>query len=139
MNQPILQTKLYIPPSHTGLVPRTRLWQQLNENFGEAEPFQRKLTLVSAPPGFGKTSLIADWLRQNGRTPAWLSLDETDNDSSRFQIYLIAARCKNRLEALVSEIQQEYGVQARALEIDLTKPDYLDTLQAATGNLEGCW
>ena len=80
-----------MPPSHHGLVSRPRLWEQLNGNLGDADLFRRKLTVVSAPPGFGKTTLVADWLRQNGRIPAWLSLDEADNDSSRFQIYFIAA------------------------------------------------
>ena len=55
MSNPILATKLYIPPSRPDLVPRPRLIERLNEGLA------RKLTLISAPAGFGKTALIADW------------------------------------------------------------------------------
>lgn len=59
MFNPILATKLYIPPSRPDLVPRPRLIERLNEGLA------RKLTLISAPAGFGKTTLIADWGLQN--------------------------------------------------------------------------
>ena len=91
-----------MPPSHHGLVARPRLWQQLNGNLGDGVVFRRKMTLVSAPPGFGKTTLIAEWLRQNEFVPAWFSLDEADNDSSRFQIYFIAA-----LQTILPDFGQE--------------------------------
>lgn len=82
---PILTTKLYIPPTRPNLVSRLRLVKQLNESL------LHKLTLVSAPAGFGKTTLVSDWLRQIDWPAAWLSLDEGDNDSARFFTYFIAA------------------------------------------------
>ena len=94
---PLLQTKLYVPPIRSGLVPRPRLIERLNAGL------DRKLTVISAPAGFGKTTLVGEWLHSvgaHGRAPlpghaplhvAWLSLDEADNDPSRFLAYLIAA------------------------------------------------
>jgi len=85
MNIPILKTKLYIPPTRSTVVFRSRLIGRLNEGL------QRKLTLVSASAGFGKTTLISEWLATCNRPSAWLSLDEGDNDSNRFLSYFIAA------------------------------------------------
>ena len=51
----------------------------------------RKLTLISAPAGFGKTTLVSEWVAGCGRPVAWLSLDEGDNDPARFLTYLVAA------------------------------------------------
>jgi LuxR family transcriptional regulator, maltose regulon positive regulatory protein len=82
---PILATKLYIPPPRAKIVLRPRLIEQLNAGL------QRKLTLISAPAGFGKTTLVAEWIRDCGRPIAWLSLDEGDNDPARFLTYFIAA------------------------------------------------
>ena len=81
---PLLQTKLYIPPSRPEWVPRPRLIERLNAGL------HRKLTLISAPAGFGKTTLISEWVAAQGRLVAWLSLDESD-DLVRFLTYLIAA------------------------------------------------
>ena len=85
MYTPILATKLYIPPPRPGVVPRPRLTDRLNEGL------QRRLTLISAPAGFGKTTLISEWIAGCGRPAAWLSLDEGDNDPTRFLAYLVAA------------------------------------------------
>ena len=85
MTTPILTTKLYIPPTRLELVPRPRLIERLNEGL------HRKLTLVSAPAGFGKTTLASDWLRQLDVPAAWLSLDEGDNDPVRLLVYFVAA------------------------------------------------
>jgi LuxR family maltose regulon positive regulatory protein len=82
---PLLQTKLYIPPIRPELVSRPRLIERLNEGL------DRKLTLISAPAGFGKTTLVSEWLTGRERPAAWLSLDEGDNDPIRFLTYLIAA------------------------------------------------
>ncbi len=82
---PILATKLYIPLPRPKLVPRPRLTERLNEGL------QRKLTLVSAPAGFGKTTLVSEWLAGCALQAAWLSLDEGDNDPTRFMIYFVAA------------------------------------------------
>ncbi len=92
----LLQTKLHIPPIRSGLVSRPRLIEQLNAGLTMQGAFSRKLTLVSAPAGFGKTTLLSEWVHaMAGRTPAvavaWLSLDEEDNDPARFLSYLITA------------------------------------------------
>jgi len=84
---PILATKLYIPPSRRSVVLRPRLVERLNEGLAAGN----RLTLVSAPAGFGKTTLVGEWVASCGRPAAWLSLDEGDSDPSRFLTYLIAA------------------------------------------------
>ncbi|MFN2186013.1 MAG: LuxR C-terminal-related transcriptional regulator, partial [Anaerolineae bacterium] len=87
----LLQTKLYIPPIRRELVSRPRLIDRLNAGLNGS------LTLVSAPAGFGKTTLVSEWVHKvgaHGDAPphmAWLSLDEGDNDPARFLAYLIAA------------------------------------------------
>ncbi len=85
MSAPILATKLYIPPPRPKVVLRPRLIERLNEGL------HRKLTLISAPAGFGKTTLVSEWVAGCGRPAAWLSLDEGDNDPTRFLAYLVAA------------------------------------------------
>src|SRR5947208_10602193 len=88
MPTPILATKLYIPRLRPNVVLRPRLLERLNEDL------HRKLTLIAAPAGFGKTTLVSAWVegieRPRART-AWLSLDEGDNDPARFLAYLVAA------------------------------------------------
>src|SRR5919202_5745419 len=85
MPTPILTTKLYIPPPRPNVVLRSRLITRLNAGL------HRKLTLVVAPAGFGKTTLVSAWLADCGRPSAWLSLDEGDSDPARFLTYLVAA------------------------------------------------
>ena len=85
MSFPLLTTKLYMPPIRPELVPRPQLMKQLNEGL------HRKLVLISAPAGFGKTTLISTWIRYSGIPVAWISLDEGDNDPARFLAYLVAA------------------------------------------------
>lgn len=90
---PILATKLFIPPPPPKVVSRPRLIERLNEVL------HRKLLLISAPAGFGKTTLVSEWLagRQGnslGQEPtgcAWLSLEEADSNPIRFLTYLISA------------------------------------------------
>src|SRR5947208_7291736 len=82
---PILATKLYIPPLRPNVVLRPRLLERLNEGR------HRKLILISAPAGFGKTTLISEWLAWCERPAAWLSLDAGDSDPIRFLRYLVAA------------------------------------------------
>jgi LuxR family maltose regulon positive regulatory protein len=81
----LLQTKLYIPPARPGLVSRPRLIERLNAAVPARGAFPRALTLISAPAGFGKTTLVSDWIQgMDGVAPpltvAWLSVDEGDND-----------------------------------------------------------
>jgi LuxR family transcriptional regulator, maltose regulon positive regulatory protein len=88
MASPLLETKLFIPTRRRGLVARPRLSERLNRGT------EAKLTLISAPAGFGKTTLLADWLEAdpaNGRSTAWLSLEQSDNDPALFWTYLITA------------------------------------------------
>ena len=109
MPTPILATKLFIPPPPPKIVSRPRLIQRMNEGL------HRKLTLISAPAGFGKTTLVSEWVNnlrftsddlrldvaiesqiENRKSKivnqvAWLSLDEGDNDPARFLAYFVAA------------------------------------------------
>ncbi|HET8840969.1 MAG TPA: AAA family ATPase, partial [Ktedonobacteraceae bacterium] len=85
MPTPILTTKLYLPRLRPNAVSRPRLIERLNEGL------HRKLTLVSAPAGFGKTTLVSAWAESIKRPTAWLSLDEGENDPTRFLTYLVAA------------------------------------------------
>ena len=81
----ILPTKLLIPPRQKTHVPRARLLEQLNAGLA------RKLTLVSAPAGYGKSTLLSEWAGQTEMPVAWLSLDRGDNDPARFWSYFLAA------------------------------------------------
>ena len=77
MAGPLLETKLHVPRWRRGLVARPRLSERLSRGAESA------LTLVSAPAGFGKTTLLAEWVAvaaADGRSLAWLSLDQRDND-----------------------------------------------------------
>ena len=87
MSTTILATKLYIPPPRAKIVFRPRLIEWLNEGLRSG----RKLTIISAAAGFGKTTLVSEWVADCGRPVAWLSLDEGDNDPVRFISYLVAA------------------------------------------------
>jgi len=95
MNRPssILVTKLHIPPLRSGLVHRSRLTERLQHHISS----EKKLILVSAPAGFGKTTLVSEWLHDllQAEPPpcrvSWLSLDSADNDRDMFLAYFIAA------------------------------------------------
>src|SRR5204862_5781163 len=87
-SSPLLETKLHVPGRRRGLVGRPRLIERLNRGA------EAKLTLVSAPAGFGKTMLLAELLATapvDQRSAAWLSLDQGDNHAATFWTYLIAA------------------------------------------------
>jgi len=89
MNNRLLATKFHFPPWFDGSVARPRLVQHLNAGMSNS----RKLTLVSAPAGYGKTTLVSEWIHsldQDLRV-AWLSLDELDNDPARFLDYWISS------------------------------------------------
>jgi LuxR family maltose regulon positive regulatory protein len=108
MDTPLLQTKLHIPLTRpdpaaglrTSLVPRPNLIDRLNEGL------VGKMTLVSAPAGFGKTTLVSHWLDHVELPAAWLSLDDDDNELARFLSYLIAA---------LQTIQPEVGIEVLAM------------------------
>src|SRR5512143_4155262 len=87
MAAPILATKLYVPQPQHQLVPRRHLIERLNQGLHHPS----SLTLISAPAGFGKTTLIGEWITDCSQPAAWLSLDEGDSDPSRFLTYLISA------------------------------------------------
>jgi len=82
---PLLATKLHVPRPRTHLVPRAHLVERLQQGM------MHPLTLLSAPAGFGKTTLLAQWLAESGLPVAWLSLEPEDNDPTHFLSYLIAA------------------------------------------------
>jgi LuxR family maltose regulon positive regulatory protein len=86
--RPLLKTKFFLPRARAGLVVRPRLTARLDAGV------QRKLTLISAPPGFGKTTVLSEWRTtpSGSQFPlAWLSLDEGDNDPVRFWFYVAHA------------------------------------------------
>jgi len=89
MTYQVLSTKLYIPPIHSSLVRRPRLVQVFENGYQTG----KCVTLVSAPAGFGKTTIIREWLTatEPGKPFGWLSLDDGDNDPVRFLIYLVSA------------------------------------------------
>jgi LuxR family maltose regulon positive regulatory protein len=100
---PILATKLFIPSPRPGIVSRPRLVERLNGGLAAG----RKLSLISASAGFGKTTLVSEWIAGCKRPTAWLSLDEGDNDPTRFLIYVVAALqtlALSRVEGIAANI-----------------------------------
>jgi len=91
MVAPILATKLYVPQPRPGCVSRARLIDGLNAGLARGV----KLTLVSASAGFGKTTLVSDWVATCGRPVGWVSLYEGDGAPAQFIAYLIAAGRSN--------------------------------------------
>src|SRR5947209_16837183 len=85
MSTPVLVTKLFIPRPRPNVVPRPRLIERLNDSL------HGSLSLISAPAGFGKTTVVSEWVARCGRPTAWLSLDDGDNDPARFLLHLVAA------------------------------------------------
>src|SRR5579871_670944 len=81
----LLATKLHVPRPQPGFVPRARLVEALSGGLA------RRLILVCAPAGSGKTALLADWAPSGNRPVAWLSLDAADNDPVRFWRHTVAA------------------------------------------------
>ena len=97
MGEAILQTKLYPPPLRESLVPRPHLIEKLNISLN------RKLTLISAPAGFGKSTLISSWLADQPKG-AWLALDQSDNEPRLFWQYMIAA---------IQKVESGFGIDAQ--------------------------
>jgi len=113
-----LATKLSIPPARARLVPRPRLIERLDAAMGS------RLILVSAPAGFGKTTLLGEWIHHWGRPVAWLSLDAGDNAPARFWSYLILA-----LQAIHEEIGESVLATLRTLQ-----PPPLEAIVSAVAN-----
>ncbi len=87
MSTALIATKLHVPPLRANLVLRPRLIERLERGLRGGH----RLALVSAPAGFGKTTLLSEWADSVAEPTAWLSLDEEDNDPARFLAYLLAA------------------------------------------------
>jgi LuxR family maltose regulon positive regulatory protein len=139
MDTPLLTTKFYVPPVRPELVSRPRLIERLNAGLG------RRLTLISAPAGFGKTTLLSEWIaevsspasnsiastpRFASRPPTpgigWLSLDDEDNDPVRFFTYFVAA---------LETVQADVGADARALLQSPKSPPFKSILTLLINNL----
>ena len=86
---PILRTKLFIPPLREDTISRPRLIERINQNI------TNKALFISAPAGFGKSTLLAEWAAQSALPVCWVSLDQTENDPVNFLSYLIASVQKN--------------------------------------------
>ena len=81
----LLRTKMFVPPVRLNGVIRPRLFEQMDSGLNKA------LIMVSAPAGYGKTTLVSSWLHDCGVPSTWISLDEADNDPIRFLQYLVTA------------------------------------------------
>ena len=101
----MLLTKVHIPPAGNNIVHRSELFEILNSGLS------RKVILVSAPAGYGKTSLLSDWISQNKIPAAWLSLDNGDNDPAVFFNYIIFG---------IQSIHNDFGQSALQL---ITSPN----------------
>ncbi|MEL7069605.1 MAG: LuxR C-terminal-related transcriptional regulator [Cyanobacteria bacterium J06581_3] len=104
MYRPILTTKIYIPPPRPHAVRRPHLIERLNAGL------HCKLTLISTSAGFGKTTLLSEWVAACERPVAWLSLDEEHNDPPRFLVYMVAALQTLNLSKAEGEAQLGEGV-----------------------------
>lgn len=107
----LLQTKLFIPPTRASIVPRPHLIEQLNNSLSG------RLTLISAPAGFGKTTLVTDWLSQRDHPVAWVSLGEDDSEPQQFFSYMAAAiqPFPDSQNSLVNLLQSPQPLSGKAL------------------------
>ncbi len=111
-DHPLLATKLHIPEPRLEMVPRKALIERLNNGIGS------KLTLISAPAGFGKTTILSEWVYQTQLPVAWISLDKNDNDPVHFTRYAVAA---------LQKIKPEIGETALNL-LQLPQPPPYDAI-----------
>src|SRR5215207_2781858 len=119
MDRQILRAKLYVPRARLDNVARPGLYERLDEGV------RRELTVVSAPAGFGKTTLLSDWSRRSELPVAWVSLDERDDDPVRFFLYFIAA---------IGTIHQGFGEATRAFLSSLQSQEELEPVLTALSN-----
>ena len=106
------------PTAPTGCRATLGLIERLDEDLCHGLDFRRRLTLISAPAGFGKTTLISEWVGGCQRHVAWLSLDEEDGDPARFLTYLVAA-----LQTVAARVGEEIMAALRS-----PQPPPLDTI-----------
>lgn len=129
MNTQLLTTKLYAPPVRPDLTPRAHLLARLDAGLAQG----RRLTLISAPAGFGKTTLTAAWLQQRREaaapeSSAWLALDADDNDLARFLTYLLAA---------LEIVRPGIAASAQMLLEAAPAPDFKPALTALINDMAG--
>ena len=96
----MLATKLHISTTNVNLVHRSDLYELLNKGLN------RKLVLISAPAGFGKTTLISDWIKHKKILTDWYSIDRRDNDPAEFLNYIISG---------IQNIKSDFGLGAQQL------------------------
>jgi LuxR family maltose regulon positive regulatory protein len=125
MAVPLLATKLHIPPPRPDLVPRPRLHQRLSEGLRPGH----RLTLISAPAGFGKTTLLSAWAQSLQQPVSWLSLDEADDERYRFLTYLVAALQKT--DDAVGQAMQDLWEAPERLPIDGLMTGLINSIAAA--------
>ncbi len=123
----LLSTKLYIPRArpHESMVSRQRLFARLSEGV------ERPLTVVSAPAGFGKTTLLSGWISEAKRRVAWLSLEVSDNDPARFLAYIIAAM-QTVQDGLGESALSLLRAQQPSLSLDAVLTTLLNEIAAST-------
>ncbi len=127
MSVQILDTKFHMPKHRTELVSRPRLVKRMNEGM------RQKLTLISAPAGFGKTTLVTEWASGCNQSIAWLSLDEKDNDPVRFLTYFVVA-----LKSVAPSIGEGVlGIlqSSQSLDMDLILTELLNEINAVPNQL----
>ncbi|MBE9511812.1 MAG: helix-turn-helix transcriptional regulator, partial [Bacteroidetes bacterium] len=112
----MLVTKLHIPSAGVNLVHRPGLFEKLDEGL------KRKLTLISAPAGFGKTTVLSDWINQNKIPAAWYSIDIRDNDPVEFLSYIIAG---------IQTIEKDFGQSS----LKLLKAPHRPNIESIVGLL----
>ena len=117
---PHIDTKLHVPTTRSDLVDRPRLNRQLDRCV------EHKLLLVSAPTGFGKTTLLSEWSQQSECPVAWVSLDATDNDPMHFWSYVVAAL--DKLDDSVGQNLLPLIHSSRPAEVEYTIPTLINTV-----------
>lgn len=116
----LLKTKFYLPRPRPAMVSRPRLADRLNAGL------DKKLTLITAPAGFGKTTLLSEWISQSPRCVTWLSLDDDDNDPTRFWTYFISS---------LQQLRSDLGASALALLQSAQAPPISSILTAIINDL----
>lgn len=124
MPELLLASKTHIPPLRSNLVSRVRLIQRLDDGLAQ----QHRLMLISAPAGYGKSTLLNDWIRQRNIPAAWLSLDPGDNEPTRFFRYFISA-----LQS-IPDLQQANIGSAFLESLQASQPTSMEVLLANLAN-----